>query len=330
MQLPIDSIKQPVLQAWNNGGCIVSAPPGSGKTTKLPLWLLEENDRTIYLLIPKRLAVMLAARQLAANLGESVGQRVGFRLRHDAKVGKSTRLVVTTYGSFIRMLLNDASLLEGSTVILDEFHERSVDQDFCYALINEYAELLDDSVRRIIMSATFNSQKIEQQTGLTKIESDGFSYPLTTSFQKSSKDWVSDAARCAGQLYGTSDDHVLMFLPGLREIREVSSRLTSAIPTLTLHGQLEKTPDIQQLEQAEPTLILATNIAESSLTLPRVSTVLDCGYERYVKTDATTGINQLLTRRISKASATQRAGRRPAWGPEGLTGYGAKMSTNGL
>ncbi|WP_132701309.1 ATP-dependent helicase C-terminal domain-containing protein [Reinekea marinisedimentorum] len=315
MQLPIDDIKQPVLQAWQSGGCIVSAPPGSGKTTKLPLWLLEQSDQTIYLLIPKRLAVMLAAKQLAANLGESVGQRVGYRLRHEARVGESTRLIVTTYGSFIRMVLNDTSLLESSTVILDEFHERSVDQDFCYALINEYAEVLDDSVRRVVMSATFNSRKIEEQTGLPRVESDGFSHPLSVSYQKASKDWVSDAAQVARQLHAESDNHVLVFLPGLREIRALGSRLASDIPTLILHGQLDKTPDIQSLERAEPTLILATNIAESSLTLPRVSTVLDCGYERCVNTDATTGINQLRTRKISKASATQRAGRAARLGP---------------
>jgi ATP-dependent helicase HrpB len=330
MQLPINEIKQPVIEAWKQGGCIVSAPPGSGKTTQLPLWLLKQSDQTVYLLIPKRIAVMLAAKQLAANIGENVGQQIGYRLRHDAKISARTRLVVTTYGSFVRMLLNDASLLSNSTVILDEFHERSVDQDFCYALLHEYVELLDDSVKRIIMSATFNSQKLEAHSNLPTITAQGFSHTLSINYRKTSHNWISDLVALIQQLYHYSDHHLLVFLPGLREIRAVSTKLPAAIPTLTLHGQLNRTPDIQSLAEAQPTVILATNIAESSLTLPNVYTVIDSGYERYVNTDLTTGINQLLTRKISKASATQRSGRAARLGPGKVYRLWSEDEQNGL
>lgn len=293
----------------------MSAPPGSGKTTLLPLWLLEHQKETVYLLIPKRLAVVLAAKQLTANLGEQLGERIGYRLRLEAKTSRKTQLIVTTYGSFIRMLLNDPDAIAGSTVILDEFHERSTDQDFCYALLNQYVELFDDSLKRIVMSATFNSQKIEQQTSLPRVESAGYSHPLEVQHQKASKDWLSDIALAASRQWQQTDDHLLVFLPGLREIRKVESKLPNEIPTVILHSQLNQAPDIKRLNSAEPTVILATNIAESSLTLPRVRTVLDSGYERFVTTDANTGINQLKTRRISQASATQRAGRAARLGP---------------
>ncbi len=313
--LPIEEIKTSLLPAWHSGGAVISAPPGSGKTTQIPLWLLEHSQQTIYLLIPKRLAVKLASQQLARNLGEPLGKTVGYQLRQERQTSAETRLIVTTYGSFLRLLLNDPDQIAHSTIIFDEFHERSVEQDLCYALINQYVELFDSSVRRLIMSATLNVQNILEQTALPLIESDGFSYPVDIQYRKCDVNRPADVGRIIEAQAGNTDHHILVFCAGLREIRQLEKQLGNRQPILILHGQLDKTPNIQTLASDPPTIILATNIAESSVTLPRVHTVIDLGLERYADTNPVTGINTLKTRRISQASAAQRAGRAGRLGP---------------
>ncbi|WP_161599310.1 ATP-dependent helicase C-terminal domain-containing protein [Reinekea blandensis] len=312
--LPIAAIRNPVLNAWNeHGGAIISAPPGSGKTTQLPLWFLDSGEAPIFLLIPKRLAVRMAARQLSDQLAEPVGQRVGYQLRDDAKTSASTRLVVTTYGTFLRILLNDPDRISGSTVIFDEFHERSVDQDLSFALIHQYINELDDSVRRLIMSATLNIRELATQTGLPVIESDGRSYPVKLTYQPTNIKQPADIARVIRNEYQHVEHHILVFLPGIREIRAIERHLD--MPVLILHGTLNATPDVQALSQAPATVILATNVAESSITLPSVHTVIDTGLERYAQVHPVTGLTELKTRRISQASATQRSGRAGRLGP---------------
>lgn len=311
--LPIQAIQSQLTDAWNQGGAVVSAPPGSGKTTQLPLWLLELSDRPVFLLIPKRLAVTLAAKQLAANLGEPLGDQVGYQLRNDAKTGPKTRLLVTTYGTFLRILLNDPDRFTQSTIIFDEFHERSEDQDLSFALVNQYVDLLDNSIRRIIMSATLNTDDIVRQTGLTPIESAGRSHPVNIHYQRKEVTQPDAIAAVIRQAYQQTDRHLLVFLPGIREIRAVETRLSQ--PVLILHGTLTTTPDVKALAEAESTVILATNVAESSITLPGVHTVIDTGLERFAQTHPVTGLTELKTRRISQASATQRAGRAGRLGP---------------
>ena len=315
--LPIKAIKDEVLNAWHSGGAIIGAPPGSGKTTQLPLWLLDATDRnaeTLYLLIPKRMAVKLAASQLAANYGCALGETVGYALRQDRKTSKDTRLIVTTYGSFLRMLINDPDSISGATILFDEFHERSAEQDLCFALIQQYVTELDDSVKRIIMSATLNVDAIKQQTGLPIIESDGFSHPIDIQYGNVNRQDAREIAKEILNWSARTDDHVLVFCAGLREIRQLEQQLSSQ-NTLILHGNLNRAPDLSALEKSPSTIILATNIAESSVTLPRVHTVIDCGQERYAKTHPVTGITELKTRNISRASATQRAGRSGRLGP---------------
>ena len=317
--LPIQAIKGDLLAAWSRGGAIVSAPPGSGKTTQLPLWLLEPSSvfamqntvltGPIYLLIPKRLAVKLAANQLARNFGEDVGDTIGYQLRNDQKISAKTRITVTTYGSFLRILLNNPDQLGQATVIFDEFHERSVEQDLCYALVNQYVDYFDEHVRRIIMSATLNVDKIASQTQLPLIESEGFSYPVDVHFQKTEVKNSRLVAPIIEAQWQTTDDHLLVFCPGLAEIRQLEQQLAPNIPVLILHGQLSATPNLGDLEKAASTVILATNIAESSVTLPRVHTVVDLGLERFASIHPVTGITELKTRQISQASATQRTGR---------------------
>ena len=313
--LPVEAIRQQVIEAWQQGGCIVSAPPGSGKTTRIPLWLLELSDQPIYLLIPKRIAVKLAAEQLARNLGESVGQRIGYRLRNDSKASAATRLIVTTYGSFLRLLLNEPDQLAQSTLILDEFHERSVDQDLVYALVNQYHDGLDDSVRRIIMSATLDVAKVSNQLSLPVIESQGFSHPVQIDYQKTDVSRSDQVARLIQRNWQGNAHHVLVFCPGIGEIRAIERNLPAACPVLILHGQLAQAPDLSTLDSAAATVILATNIAESSITLARVHSVIDLGLERYVSLHPVTGLAELKTRRISQASAKQRTGRAGRLGP---------------
>ena len=313
--LPVEAIRQNVIAAWQQGGCIVSAPPGSGKTTRIPLWLLDLSDQPIYLLIPKRIAVKLAAEQLARNLGESVGQRVGFRLRNDSKTSAATRIIVTTYGSFLRLLLNEPDQLAQSTLILDEFHERSVDQDLVYALVNQYHDGLDDSVRRIIMSATLDVAKVASQLSLPVIESQGFSHPVQINYQKTDVNKIDQVAQLIHRNWHGNAHHILVFCPGMGEIRAIERNLPASCPVLILHGQLSQAPDLSALDSAPATVILATNIAESSITLARVHAVIDLGLERYVTLHPVTGLAELKTRRISQASAKQRTGRAGRLGP---------------
>lgn len=307
--LPIESIKSEVIQAWQRGGCIVAAPPGSGKSTQLPLWGLTLPYKKIYLLIPKRIAVKLAAERLANNLGESIGNSVGYQLRHDRNISQHSRIVVTTYGSFLQMLLNNPDSVANSTVIMDEFHERALDQDISFALIQEAIDLLDEPLSQIIMSATLEVNQLKLLTELPLISSPGFSYPVDIQYKKIPTQRYDLFAAEVKKQWTHSSSHILVFLPGLKEIRALERNLDSSIPVLILHSQQSNTPNLSALEHAHATVILATNIAESSITLANVHTVIDSGKERYASTHPTSGLQSLKSRRISQASATQRAGR---------------------
>lgn len=314
-RLPIDAIQSEFLSAWKNyGGAIVGAPPGSGKTTQLPLWLLQEACEKIFLLIPKRIAVKLAAKQLAQNHGSELGDSIGYVLRQDRVLGANTELVVTSYGSFLRMLLNDPDSISGTTIIFDEFHERSAEQDLTYALIHQYVTELDDSVKRVVMSATLDTQHLVSHSGLPFVESEGSSFPIDTQYDPIDRKDPRQIAQKIRRTAAQTQNHTLVFCAGLKEIRALERQL-SELNLLILHGNLDRTPDVGRLTEAPATIILATNIAESSVTLPRVHTVVDCGEERYAETNPVTGITSLKTRLISRASATQRAGRAGRLGP---------------
>ncbi len=319
--LPVEDIKESVLNAWADGGCIVSAPPGSGKTTLLPLWLLEKTDQPIFLLIPKRIAVKMAASRLAENLNEPLGKRVGYRLRREQKTSRQTQLTVITYGSFLRLLINDPDSIAGATVIFDEFHERTAEQDFCLALIHQYFEVFDDSIKRIIMSATLTQNTLANYSRLPVTESQGFSHPLEIEYKKLDLFRFENAAPILLNYWQKTNDHLLVFVPGLKEMRAIERALPDGVPILLLHSQLEQLPNLSQLDWTSSTIILATNIAESSLTIPRVKTVIDTGFERHVTINPITSISELKTRRISRASATQRAGRAARLGP----GYALRL-----
>jgi len=314
--LPVDALREPVLAHWQNGGCLLQSPPGSGKTTRLPLWLLEADQRETILLLPRRLPVQLAAQRLAEQLGEPVGQQVGYSLRHDTKRSQQTRLTVTTYGAFLRRLQQDPELEGVGTVILDEFHERGLDQDVSLTLVHSCRELFRPDLRLLIMSATLSMSLLEQTLGLPTVKSDGQLHPLTESYHSPGRgDADALMVELIGQARADWPGHVLVFLPGLAEIERIRQRLPPNWPACVVHSQVPQDDLHGHLEQAEPTVILSTNLAESSVTLPGVRSVVDSGLERYAEIDPATGLTELKTRRISKSSARQRAGRAARLGP---------------
>lgn len=314
--LPVDAIREPVLAHWRDRGCLVQSPPGSGKTTRIPLWLLEADEQDVVLLLPRRLPVKLAAQRLAEQWGEPVGQTVGYRLRDDSRAGPRTRLTVTTYGSFIRRLQNDPGLDGVGTVILDEFHERQLDQDTGLTLLHACRELFRDDLKLLVMSATLTLDTLQKSLDLPRVESDGELHSLECRYRPvDEKRWPSELASLLSQVRQEADGHQLIFLPGLREIEQAAKALPNHIPHCVVHSQVPQDDLYDRLETAKPTVILSTNIAESSVTLPGVRTVIDLGLERYPVINPLTGLTELKTRRISKSSATQRAGRAARLGP---------------
>ncbi|MEX0623384.1 MAG: ATP-dependent helicase C-terminal domain-containing protein [Saccharospirillum sp.] len=314
--LPVDDIRDEVLSHWAHRGCLVQSPPGSGKTTRLPLWLLEETRQEIVLLLPRRLPVKLAAHQLARQLGESVGQTVGISLRDDTRRSHQTRLTVTTYGAFLRRLTRDPDLTGVSTVILDEFHERQLDQDSCLTLLHSCTALFRPDLKLLVMSATLAMDTLHQRLALPKVASDGQLHPLTLHYRPvRHADWQSALLGVIEEARHQCDDHILVFLPGLRDIEAVNRRLPADCETFIVHSQVNNDDLIDQLRHSNAAVILSTNLAESSVTLPGVRCVVDLGRERYARVDPHTDLTELVTRRISKSSADQRAGRAAREGP---------------
>lgn len=314
--LPVDEIRGEVMSHWQTGGCLVQSPPGSGKTTRLPLWLLEETRQEVLLLLPRRLPVKLAAHQLARQLGESVGQTVGVSLRDDTRRCASTRLTVTTYGAFLRRLTRDPELEGVSTVILDEFHERQLDQDTCLTLLHSCKALFRPDLKLLVMSATLTMDTLHQRLRLPKVESDGQLHPLTLCYRPiRTEDWQTALLGAIEEARLQCDGHILVFLPGLRDIEAVRRRLPTGSESFIVHSQVNTDNLIDQLRNSSAAVILSTNLAESSVTLPGVRCVVDLGRERYARVDPQTDLTELITRRISKSSADQRAGRAAREGP---------------
>lgn len=315
-RLPVDAIREPVLSHWQDRGCLVQSPPGSGKTTRIPLWLLEASDQEIVLLLPRRLPVKLAARRLADQLGEAIGDRVGYRLRDDQKTGPRTRLTVTTYGAFIRRLQSDPGLEGIGTVILDEFHERQLDQDISLTLLHSCRELFRDDLKLLVMSATLTLDTLQRALSLPRVESDGELHPIEYRYHLvDDTHWPGQLASVLADTQARRDGHTLVFLPGFGEIERAADALPDGMGHCIVHSRVPQDDLYERLMATEATVILSTNLAESSVTLPGVRTVVDLGFERYPVMNPHTGLTELKTRRISKSSATQRAGRAARLGP---------------
>ncbi|WP_224703752.1 ATP-dependent helicase HrpB [Devosia aquimaris] len=320
--LPIDDAL-PGLQAALTAGpyAVLVAPPGAGKTTRVPLALLKapwRSDRRIIMLEPRRLAARAAAAQMARLLGEEVAQTVGYRVRMDTKVTARTRIEIVTEGVFTRMLLDDPELTGIAAVLFDEFHERSLDGDLGLALTLDAAALRPD-LRVLVMSATIDGARVARLLGdCPVIESLGRTFPVETHHAepdplKRLEDQVTDAVLAALRAHEGS---ALVFLPGQGEITRVAERLASRVPADTdiapLFGQLTPAEQDRAIRPAEPgrrKIVLATSIAETSLTIDGVRIVVDSGFRRVPAYDPGTGLTTLETRRVSRAGADQRRGR---------------------
>ncbi|ANL44817.1 ATP-dependent RNA helicase HrpB [Rhizobium phaseoli] len=301
---------------------VLSAPPGAGKTTLVPLYLLEQawrGDGRIILLEPRRLAARAAASRMASLIGQQVGGTVGYRMRLDNRISAATRIEVVTEGVFARMVLDDPELSGVSTVIFDEFHERSLDADFGLALALDVQSALREDLRLLVMSATLD---IERVAALLEdppvIESLGRSFPIDIRYQdRPGGERIEDAVtRAIVEAHASETGSILAFLPGQAEITRTAERLQGRFGPETLIaplygnlGQKEQDAAIRPAAAGMRKIVLATSIAETSITIDGVRIVIDSGLQRLPVFEASTGITRLETVRVSRASADQRAGR---------------------
>ena len=321
--LPIEAIKQQfchALAAQNT--LILSAPPGAGKSTCLPLWLLSLPslvNKKIYLLQPRRLAVKNIAIFLAEQLGEKVGETVGYRLRNDSKTSINTRLEVITEGILTQIIQKDAELSGTALVVFDEFHERSLQGDLAFALTREVQTALRDDLKILLMSATLDTEYLSKALpDAHLLSSEGRSFPVEVSYQapKSHQRWRDHALAIIKNKMSHHVGSILVFLPGIADIRFLFERLSDQqmnnVKLCPLYGELslkEQQQAIAPCEQGYRKVVLATNIAETSLTINGIDLVIDCGLEKVAVFDGASLMNKLAQKQISKASAVQRAGR---------------------
>jgi ATP-dependent helicase HrpB len=322
--LPIDDVMPDILSALDTRrSVVIVAPPGAGKTTRVPLALLDApwlEKRKILVLEPRRLAARGAAHQMARLLGEKVGDTVGMRARLGTVVGPRTQIEVVTEGVFIRVLLDDPSLEGVGAVLFDEFHERSLDADLGLALTLDARRGLREDLRLAVMSATLSSHAVARMIGdAAVIESVGRMFPVETRYIGRAPDKrLEDAmATAIVRALDAEPGSLLAFLPGQAEIRRVAERLADtvrdpAVDVLMLHSGLGLAAQDDAVAPAAPgrrKVVLATSIAETSLTIEGIRIVVDSGLQRSPRYDAGAGVTRLVTERASRASADQRRGR---------------------
>ncbi len=320
--LPIDEAL-PSLRAalMAHAHAVLVAPPGAGKTTRVPLDLMDapwRGEGRIIMLEPRRLAARAAARRMAQSLGEEIGQTVGYRVRMETRVSKATRIEVVTEGVFTRMVLDDPELKGVAAVIFDEFHERSLDADLGLALALDAAELRDD-LRILVMSATLDGARVARlMNDAPVVESQGRAFEVITRYvDRDPLQRIEDQlAGIVRQALGSEPGSVLVFLPSQAEINRLAERLSGTVAAnvdiAPLYGQLDFAAQDRALRPAADgrrKVVLATSIAETSLTIEGVRIVVDSGLRRAPAYEPATGLTVLETRRISRAAADQRRGR---------------------
>ena len=320
--LPIDDAMGELRSALDSGaGAVLVAPPGAGKTTRTPLELMREpwtQGRKLILLEPRRLAARAAAARMAQTLGEDLGETIGLRVRLETRVSRRTRIEVVTEGVFARMIVDDPELSGVAGVLFDEFHERSLDADLGLALALDARAALREDLRLLVMSATLDGAGAARLLNAPLIESAGRAFPVETFYVGRDPAAKIEEQACATVLraFAEQSGSILVFLPGAREIERASERLSERLPAETiiapLHGALDRGAQDRALRPAPPgrrKVVLATSIAETSLTIEGVRIVIDAGLARLPRYEPGLGLTRLETVRASRASVDQRRGR---------------------
>ena len=336
IDLPIINVLADITAALaQHNRAVIQAPPGAGKTTAVPIALLNEawlNSKQIILLEPRRIAARNAAYRMAELLGESPGETVGYQIRQEKRTSNKTRILVVTEGILTRKIQSDPELTNVGLVIFDEFHERNIHADLSLALCLQSQQILRPKLKILVMSATLNTSAItallseNSQRYIPLIESSGRSYPVDIHYESKAVNHDNRRQLIAGilsrvkKIIVSSKGNCLIFLPGVHEINQLESLINEYISSTNitnlvvtpLHGKLTKKQQDAALVTSDITLrkiVLATNIAETSLTIEGVDCVIDSGLERILVYSPITGMNQLKTRLISQDSADQRSGR---------------------
>ncbi len=320
--LPIDAVLPDVVDALRaDKRVVLQAPPGAGKTTRVPLALLQAGlcDGRIIMLEPRRLAARAAAERMAQTLGENTGETIGYRVRGDSKVSPSTKIEVVTEGILTRMIQSQPDLSGVSAIIFDEFHERSLNADLGLALCLEIAGALRPDLHLVVMSATLDAAPVAELMEASVITSQGQSFPVDIHWADRP---TAPAARLENTVADTvlratqdTDGGILVFLPGEREIRGVQAALKGRTPSeytvRPLFGAMDFAAQRAAISPDKTThkIVLATSIAETSLTIEDVQVVIDAGLARRARFDPGSGMSRLVTERASRAEATQRTGR---------------------
>jgi ATP-dependent helicase HrpB len=321
--LPIHDAIAPLKAALADGtAAVLVAPPGAGKTTVVPLALIDEpwvEGRRIVVLEPRRLAARAAAARMASTLGQAVGETVGFRVRMQSKVSARTRIEVVTEGVFTRMILDDPGLDGVAAALFDEFHERSLDADLGLAFARDAQGVLREDLRLLVMSATLDGARVATLLGEAPvIRSEGRAFPVDTRYlgRDPAARLEDQAAKAVRKALAEETGGVLVFLPGQGEIRRTEALLAERLPPnvilAPLYGALDPGEQDRAIEPAPPgqrKVVLATSIAETSLTIDGVRVVVDAGFARVPRYDPASGLTRLETVRVSQAAADQRRGR---------------------
>lgn len=328
LELPITPVLPRLAEALEIGRKVVlAAPPGSGKTTLVPLALIKQSwleNKQILMLEPRRLAARAAAQRMAQLLDEKVGERVGYQVRFDRQVSPKTRIEVVTEGILTRRLQDDPELASIGLIIFDEFHERSLQADLSLAFTLDVMQNLRDDLRLLVMSATLDTEAVSTLLGgAPVITAEGESFPVACRYLERVSQLKTDDLLVNGVLRAVRETvgDVLVFLPGTGEIRRAEAvlkqRLPNEVMVLPLYGELSRAEQDAALtpQPDRRRVILSTSIAETSLTIEGVTTVVDSGWSRRPRFDPNSGLTRLETVRVSKAAATQRAGRAGRLGP---------------
>ncbi|NLF70128.1 MAG: ATP-dependent helicase HrpB [Candidatus Anammoximicrobium sp.] len=321
-RLPIDGVLAELSALLGGHGCVVlRAATGAGKTTRVPPALLRQGvaaDKRVLLLQPRRVAARAAAARMAAENGWTVGGEVGYQVRFEDRVGDRTRIAVVTEGILLRRLHDDPFLQDVGVVIFDEFHERNLNSDLALGMVRQIQQSVRPDLKVVVMSATLAAEAVvEYLDGCPRIEAAGRTYPVAISYLAPSGGEAREAIVVRGvrQVLDGGGGDVLVFLPGLREIRQAKRALEASAERagcvlLELYGDLPLERQAAILEPGgQRKIVLSTNVAETSLTIPGVTAVVDCGWARSLRYDPRVGLDRLELTPISQVAAEQRAGR---------------------